>query len=128
MDEQRLRNVVRALRESPAPDDFTMSRFLNSWCGTPACAIGHYTLRRDLQHEFTVVRGRVNLGGDTMDDWNPLVQPFDVTSEESTELFGVTGCGNAKTIEQAATYIEGFIERKLAVEEVTAPKQTAVPA
>lgn len=45
-NKERLMLVVRALREDPDPENFTMWKF--SKCRTPACALGHYASRRDL--------------------------------------------------------------------------------
>lgn len=53
MNKEALLNVAKALRESPNPEQFDMSRYVNA-CGTPACAFGHYAAREDLQEVFSI--------------------------------------------------------------------------
>lgn len=135
---KRLLNVVRALREAEHPERFYMGQFLwdetpdvdeapelgikekhlnENWCGTPACALGHYGARRDLQRAFVIER----------DNWGPLLQTtigdpdelfagaarhFGISESEVLELFDFDGCGEAKTTKGAARYIERFVKRK----------------
>lgn len=117
---RRLLNVARALRESPAPEMFTMAKYGHP-CGTPACAFGHYCARGDLQDEFTLAgfnnswphAGRVPL----MYNDDVVLAHFGITREEAHELFhddvsdedGLVGCGNAQTALEAADYIERFV-------------------
>ena len=111
--ERRLRNVIRALKESPNPKAFTMSCFINS-CGTHACALGHYAARRDLQREFRVITNDRGVRGldECMFAAEKSRKHFGLDDGEFAELFGTTGCGNAKTAKKAIRYIEKFIERK----------------
>lgn len=48
---ERAQNMIRALRESPDRAQFSMSRWATR-CGTPACVLGHYAARSDLQNIF----------------------------------------------------------------------------
>lgn len=115
---KRLLNVARALRESPAPKRFTMGQYgfdEPNTCGTPACALGHYAFRTDLQKTFNLYSSwvRFKKSSELVDHYSPEVSKhFDLTADETEELFGGEGCGNARTVEQAATYIEGFVKRK----------------
>ena len=116
---ERLLNVVRALRESPLPQAFTMVSFV--WgsgnqhpCGTPACALGHYAARADLQGAFIVNRtfGYMCPTNSELSTCANSMEHFDLTEREHFELFGTDGCGQARTTEQAARYIEAFVDRK----------------
>jgi hypothetical protein len=122
--EQNLRNVVRALRESKSPESFSMSAYGHG-CGTPACALGHYAARPDLNG------GRFSLSVDRNYDEAAVVScgeleypvsytdpeirnEFGLRRSEALLLFGVLGCGEAKTATAAADFIDAFIERKKA--------------
>jgi hypothetical protein len=80
-------------------------------CGTPACAWGHYVFslgerkrRQFLSTDmtgFAVIRGIDQADNEFMLSWN-----------EREELFGVSGCSNARTAKQAAKYIRAFVKRK----------------
>lgn len=82
-------------------------------CGTPACAIGHW-----IRH----TRGRIYLtdGGELFHKESECfisgVQhtgsiEFRITYSQADELFGIDGCGEAKTAKQAARYIRKFVNR-----------------
>jgi len=111
---KRLLNVVRALREDKDPERFCMAFF--SDCGTPACALGHYAARRDLQNTFYLrrVRGWLGLVSNRNEDIgvdDPHVhRHFGINFDEAQELFGIKGCGDARTPTEAANYIEIFVE------------------
>lgn len=114
MNRERLLNVARALRESPAPDDFTMQRYGNP-CGTPACALGHYAARCDLQQQFRLWEDGDNrsyhltsLGLDY--ESRDVIEHFDLSGwPDAEELFGPEGCGGALTAVAAAEYIERWV-------------------
>jgi hypothetical protein len=126
---QRMLNVARALRESPAPDDFTMSTEFHD-CGTPACAWGHYLLRRDLQNAFMASLESIDTEGfysglysgyaHTSDGrirelvYSSLLvrAHFGIDFDETEEVFGPFGCNDAQSAREAAEYIEWFAERK----------------
>lgn len=126
---KRLLNVARALRESPNPQKFTMERVFacdyiagedkDGFCGTPACAIGHYAHRKDLQKLLkieimynsyeTVAKVRYSdMRSMTIDD-DRILEHFGITAGQAIELFSGGGCGKAKTPKQAARYIEQFV-------------------
>lgn len=130
---KRLLDVVKALRDAENDphfvEDFTMQRFANP-CGTPACALGHYAWRVDLQSEFIIshsaAMGRsvfyaegcgsfwrerdndhsIGLGDDRVLDY------FSISYSEVLELFDVEGCDKAAVPGEAADYIESFVTRK----------------
>lgn len=120
IQKKRLLNVARALRESKVPKDFSMACFVND-CGTPACALGHYASRRDLQREFDLTDTgavcnsdglKVRVGSLILDWLGDALPHFGLSPRETSELFTGDGCGNAKTVKQAARYIERFVARK----------------
>lgn len=134
MEFQRLLNIARALRESPEPEDFTMKRYFNQ-CGTPACALGHYVARTDLQSDFYhgrdgTIRHRVygivwyddpdiqaHFGINREECMELFASPGDETDEEDADgnlLVHDGGCGRARTAIEAAEYIEAFVARKRA--------------
>ena len=95
---------------------FTMALFGYSGekeCGSPACALGHYVARRDLQREFLLNRdGYPVLCTNHRDvSFFAFERHFGLKPEEHEELFGPEGCNNASTPEEAAAYIVNFIKR-----------------
>lgn len=124
-----LRNVCRALRESPNPSSespnsssgFTMGVYARE-CGAPACCLGHYAMRHDLQNIFeisTMQRLKLIGGNDVDFDDDPVLKHFGIDIYESHELFSGIGCNKAKTPEEAAQFIENFIKEKGYGESVT---------
>lgn len=124
MNTERLLNVAKALRESPNPDKFSME--LIHSCGSPACALGHYAARSDLQQTFMLSPEAwgFRLIGTGPEDWllfdgKEVCEHFDITEEQARELFRDSnyedygeipcGCGGAKTAIEAADYIERFV-------------------
>lgn len=120
MNKERLLNVARALRESPNPTEFTMAVYGHN-CNTPACALGHYAKRHDLQDAFDLDK----YGWLTLRDGSPcnyysapVLAHFGLTPSESSRLFaggddddGIhAGCGGAKTPIEAAEFIEAFCD------------------
>lgn len=127
----RLLNVAKALRESANPEAFTMEAYgyddsgqieifgdnyktKYASCGTPACALGHYASRTDLQHTFKLKMDGEIYGIDGTHLWydQAVLDHFGIDSNESELLFAVDGCGNAKTNIQAAKFIEKFVKNK----------------
>lgn len=121
---QRLLNVARACRETSAPQGFSMQRYGNGPagsihrdCGTPACAMGNYAFRTDLQDVFTLDLDnafyplRAKDHGAHYDSLITL-NHFGISTEEAEALFGPAGCNNAQTHEAAATYIEAFVAER----------------
>lgn len=124
MNTERLLNVAKALRESPAPDRFTMESI--HACGTPACALGHYAARPDLQSEFRLQMpyGFEMANGAEMTpelDGPEICGHFGISKQQALQLFSDSqdyddergpigaGCGDAKTAIEAAEYIERFV-------------------
>lgn len=122
----RLLNVARALRESPKPEAFDMHSYFNisndeNWCGTPACALGHFGSRRDLQSLMRPGYSNPEGFGDSLPvlfynnnkqvDFasRTIEKYFGITSDQTYELFSMIGCGKARTVDAAATYIENFV-------------------
>jgi hypothetical protein len=136
--EQNFRKCQQALRESPRPEAFSMECFIRGdcwdarigsdnvpqfWCGSPACVLGHYALRTDLQDVLI-------LDQEALEEGEPCVklkhndQPLTFsdytfqehfglrTSGEAQLLFGPSGCGGAQTPEEAIAYIERFIQER----------------
>ena len=128
---QRLLNVARALRESPAPESFNMRREL--WdCKTPACAWGHYLLRSDLQSEFRLHSPDIGRAlhvptGQVVCYAAPHVQNhFGLDQQEHRNIFSAwVGCGDPRTPEEAAEYIEHFCANKWPEEESLPPQVLA---
>jgi hypothetical protein len=71
-------------------------------CGTPACAGGHWNVSIGLP-PYAMGKGSFYIN-----------ETFGLSSDrEWGELFGADGCGDAKTAREAASYIRGFVARKL---------------
>lgn len=89
-------------------------------CGTPACALGHYAVRKDLQDTFTLSKsgdlyqiGPNGGRGRCLSPNSKAVQEhFGIDSDESKLLFDADGCGLADTSLEAARFIEKFIRGK----------------
>lgn len=96
MNKERLLNVAKALRESPNPGDFRMSSYATG-CGTPACALGHYAARSDLQSAFAFQPGKgpygaVCLGDTSITHGHESVRDhFDISADEVSRLFACEG-------------------------------------
>ncbi len=119
---ERLTSVVKALRDSPDPERFNMDRLTHP-CGAPACALGHYAARDDLQEMFVLVPQehwypgsglRLKAAPTKQVSYTSRVvrEHFGLTPAETHELFSASGCGEAKSADQAAMYIERFVARK----------------
>ena len=123
---QRLLNVARALDESALPGKFTMCLYgykgkrrgfllLHRDCGTPACALGHYAFRTDLQKSFRLdTRGDLVFGRSTEIDYDSseILVHFGITRAEAETLFGRQGCNDAQSAAEASVYIREFVARK----------------
>lgn len=121
----RLKNLITAL-QGAKPENFTMDKF-GTGCGTPACVLGHYAARRDLQRflklELCGPAGCCSLivAEDTalLFDAFPIQEHFGLSEKEAQRLFSPEGCGRAKTPAQAIAYIRKFIARKRAQRGLT---------
>lgn len=116
MEYERLLNVAKALREAPDPDKFDMS-FYGHGCGAPACAVGHYAARRDLQDTFVLnkdgfVDRRHPVGSQReAANFSDFAAHFGLSRDQTEGLFDANGCGMAETPLEAAEYIEDFVRR-----------------
>lgn len=144
---KRLLNVARALREAHAAkkkfdmeklvfgheavvernDDGTVVNPEADFCGTPACAIGHYAARTDLQRILKIIVTKENgvptasvvrfgTQYDELDYYDEQVwrDHFGLEGPEEMEvLFGFDGCGGARTALQAAKFIERYVQKAL---------------
>lgn len=161
IQEKRLLNVAKALRDAAAARKrFDMGTFVfgtfglvksnydcntetttycnteANFCGTPACALGHYAARTDMQRLLKVAylkdkyKGNVEYAaiaffGEEADqhttcpqyDDPKFVKHFGLDYSEMDELFGGDGCGGAHTAIQAAKYIEKFVKSKRSTHE-----------
>lgn len=145
--EARLRGLQRALRESPIPKAFTMGTYVREqydggtgtdyssgmipehWCGTPACVLGHYAARRDIQRAFTIEIDSIGdhvimFKGKPFDFLSPGACKYfglDTNSDQLYAMFGATGCGYARTPAHAIAYINKVIAKKKASGVVSNP-------
>lgn len=82
-------------------------------CETPACVLGHYAARRDLQKCFTLNTAGDIVEGTYIEEILELAMShFGIDADDAEKLFGVMGCNNAKTPIAAAKYIERFVKQK----------------
>lgn len=145
---KRLLNVARALREAhAAKKKFNMDKFVFGQasainygdrflvgqprnveaesCGTPACALGHYASRTDLQRFVKIQYHKDDFGikyaelayfgsRDSGVDYcdSEFERHFGISLEETELLFSWDGCNGAKTALAAAKYIERFVKQK----------------
>lgn len=137
MRTDRLLLVARALRESDRPQAFCMSRIHT--CGTANCAFGHYVARRDLQQVFQFplgdcadriyehTHGNTNnmilqgVWGATTEIgiWRrAIMDHFGLNFDQTELIFGPHGCNDAETAEQAAEYIERYVDRFRQIDEL----------
>lgn len=112
---QRLLDVATALRESPNPRKFDMDAYGHD-CRTPACALGHYAARKDMQKILCLdSEGELNFaktGVWTSHHNKEVLEHFGLNVTESHRLFSGSGCGYARTAIQAAKFIENFLDDK----------------
>lgn len=123
---KRLLNVALALRddyerrkklpvEAVANDSFDMEYYFRP-CGSPACALGSYALRQDLQSEFTMRNNWIDLAAGVTDLFcysSPeVLRHFGINDEEASLLFSSDGCDGADNEIEAAEFIEAFAREK----------------
>jgi hypothetical protein len=120
MNRENFEKLLRATREAPA-DLFNMRMFVGAptACGTPACLLGNYALREDLQNAFVADAetatnmGRIFDAGSGLRVWcnDPSVcDHFGITEEQADRLFAANGCNNAGTDhDKAIAYVEHFM-------------------
>lgn len=82
-------------------------------CPTPACILGHYASRRDLQQSFRLRTGRrgVWYGAASVGYDSPAVlKHFGITALQGVKLFSGPGCANAYNDKAAVIqFLRGFI-------------------
>lgn len=152
---KRLLNVAQILREANATSQkklFTMEKFLygeqsnifrlrddnsnpkycnieEEFCGTPACALGHYAARPDRQRLLKIVFLKRHDGvryadlaftndarqfSDVGFADKRFSDHFGLNYHEMEKLFGWGGCGGGATTPlRAAKYIERFVKQKM---------------
>lgn len=135
--DRRLLDVARALHDAAAAKlAFSMGAILfDEWdaeelglpedfCGSPACALGHYGVRGDLQDEFVpnaehstldYKHGEGSFGQHICYSDNRMLAYFEVSRDDMELLFGGDGCGDAQTATEAAEFIENFVAQRVAV-------------
>ena len=92
MNKARLEKLIVAL-EGVKPSQFDMTMYVH-WCGTPACVLGHFAARSDLQKKFTLSDGgwsavHVRKTGESIDYFDDEVLTyFGITRAQSERLFG----------------------------------------
>lgn len=122
----RFSNAIRALQESPAPHKFKMDTYgypsnpesplprEQNECGTPACVLGQYAFRTDLQSAFQLKDGDLSAAdGQPIHYTSPEIREhFGITYSEAWFLFYQGGCGGAVTPAQAIKYMRDFVAQK----------------
>ncbi len=123
MNRENFEKLLKANREAPA-ELFDMALFcgMPTPCGTPACLLGNYALRTDLQSTFFVCAavhtsfrcpGCLRATGHDETVWvdgNEVCEHFDITQKQAGRLFAEDGCNNARTDRDAAiAYLEHFM-------------------
>lgn len=128
MNRENFEKLLQANREAK-PETFNMAVFLGqpTACGTPACLLGNYALRTDMQSAFAAkpsafaakpageadAMGLVvstKTGRAVWCDDLDVREHFDITSEEADRLFDADGCNSAGTDrDKALAYVEHFM-------------------
>lgn len=132
VQQKRLLSVAIALRDAAkAKMKLDMEVYVFSGaeedgglCGTPACALGHYAARTDMQR-LLMIRTRESKWDNRMSsnmvfrgsgdlaayEDAEVLNHFGIDYDHADEIFGPEGCGNAKTPLAAAKYIERFVAK-----------------
>lgn len=112
MNKPRLEKLILALEGVPIKH-FNMDKY--GTCGTPACVLGHFAARTDLQRKF-VLKHEFHtqlfaIDGHEVDYWDGEVREyFGINAEQAEALFGPEGCDRAQTPAKARRYIRKFID------------------
>lgn len=117
----RLKKLITALQDAK-PENFSMRMYGRRSCSTPACVLGHYAYRRDLQRTLTLTSVeddperlwlRDAHGQGIGYDDRAVLDHFGICEWDADKLFnGISGCGGATTTKQAIAYIRKFIARR----------------
>lgn len=120
MNKANFEKLLQATREAPA-EAFDMGVFCGALtpCGTPACLLGNYAMRSDLQSAFTAQQGisgdmgrvcRTDTGDSLWIDDKYICEHFDITRGQADRLFNNNGCNNAgQDRAKALAYVERFM-------------------
>lgn len=147
---KRLLLAAQATRETKHPNQFTMELYGIEECNTPACVLGNYAFRTDLQRTFKLAIFTYTL------DWSPgegkgiaiyraedgptnisrldcdapsIQAHFALTQPQAIDLFAYNGCGRAQTPEEAAEFIEKFVMgRRMLADESKQEQDAQMPA
>lgn len=130
LNRENFRKLIQSTREAHTAT-FNMETYASE-CGTPACVLGNYANRTDLQSEY-------RLDGRNIKDSEGLVthfydadvhDHFGITDDDAHDLFDVDGCGlkdrdtdedgdyigDPITRNQAVAYLEAFYANRCADE------------
>jgi hypothetical protein len=117
MHKARLEKLITAL-EGVKPKQFDMTVYAHK-CGTPACVLGHFAARKDLQKKF-----KFNHKGDAFSaavllvkggtavyhEDDEVLEYFGITPAQSEYLFGCEGKNEHATPAQMRRQIRKFID------------------
>lgn len=116
---ERLEKLVTVL-EQAKPEQFDMTRYCwYGWestgfkCGTPACVLGHYASRSDVQRTFkltaygTLIHRKTGACVDFDSEY--VLEHFGIDEYQAGKLFDGNGCNNAETPAEAIAFIRKFI-------------------
>lgn len=117
---KRLSQVAVALEDASRYQFFVKIFTMKKWgyesdpvnCGTPACAIGHFAVRTDLQKSFELRGDTLFYKGRDVGTPAEFRRYFGLSYGEAKLLFSVSGCDKAQTPRQAAKFIRKFIAKK----------------
>lgn len=126
MNLERMNNLVTALQEASKQPLLCALFDMGKWghdvtkkiahpCGTPACSMGHYAAREDLQNRFRLnSRGTICLRNnrEVENITAEICNHFDIDNYQAEELFGSIGCGDASSLRDATKYVKKFIKRE----------------
>lgn len=134
MNKEHMLTLLKANREMKHPERFTMGTYVHNretpyeingeesnppqeWCGTPACVLGNFGAREDLQRLLCIRDESLAFVERVERDLLNIVSYcderiasyFDLTTNECYEMFGLDGCNEAKALDAALAYVEDFI-------------------
>lgn len=134
MNREHMMVLVQANREMEHPERFTMETYVHNewhiarehlpmeWCGTPACLLGNFGARSDLQPLLCIKSGELEWCQSSEKEYNDmefmyvrysdprLLEYFDITEDEAADLLGPEGCDGAKTRDEALDYVESMMK------------------
>lgn len=133
LNRENFRKLIQSTLDAD-PRDFTMEVYAQ--CGSPACVIGNYAARQDLQSEFRLdAHGRVlDVANELANYWGYKVREhFGISDQDTQDLFAAPddsdedeegnvihkpgGCGDATTPEEAVHYLTMWMVKRCAEED-----------